>query len=383
MIANGTEKGGAPRSTKLAADPGDKAAWLWPGLGRPLASQSIATAILMEFAMKKTTKTPTTPSAPPDVNAILQAATIEEVPIGNINMDDSQFKRRERIEPACKADDINVDNGVVDMSGDHPVVLRENGECFQIVNGFRRLAVLKSMNTVTTVRCRVIRSQKKREANFLAKFLANRINLSHGLQLAVSERKLAFNADYRAHKAAGYKDLSFGEWGRIYCVSTTTISASWIPFAEGKSRSAKKKKDLQIGGHQQDSPASPAEPNAETEANDSDTNDSGGNDSGANDGGASKSTALTVVSNTSAGCAPKSAPNLGIEDVTGILKSAVDRACQRLNGCDLTREDLKLLCQVIQPLLDIRDRTEEKLMQQESAQPADANQEHQLEATAA
>lgn len=201
--------------------------------------------------MKKKTKTttPTTKSAPPDVDAIVKNATNQDVPIGNIDMEDSQFKRRESIKPACDANDIVIDNGLVDMSGVHPVVLRKNDKVYQIINGFRRIAALKEdPKQKWTIRCLVVNCSDND-----ASILASRINLNHGKIMSTSERRAAFIADYEACEAAGYKELSNCEWARIYAASPTTIGDKWIPAAKGES---KKNQALQNGGSQQSDSAS-------------------------------------------------------------------------------------------------------------------------------
>lgn len=161
---------------------------------------------------------------PLDVKEALADAKTEVVALNDIDLDDDSYKFRMECEP-CPADSFVDDDGVVDASSGHAVVLvrYQNTGRYRILNGRRRLAGMKNNPTVERVRCRTL-SGITRE---LATIIAAEANLDNAQPLTNAEKRRCFLEEYAALKAGGFQTPSMREFAKRFRVAPGT-PANWL-----------------------------------------------------------------------------------------------------------------------------------------------------------
>lgn len=158
-----------------------------------------------------------------NIASILKAAKLRSVPLSKIDFEDETHRRREKVTAVCKPDEIVVENGIADLSREHPVVLEQVGDRFRIVNGARRLIALRKRREAKRLRCRVVTRGTPHDVVIIA----SRINLAHGQAYSYAERRESFEHEREARQALGYPDMSDRQWARTYRVSPSTIGR-WL-----------------------------------------------------------------------------------------------------------------------------------------------------------
>jgi hypothetical protein len=141
-----------------------------------------------------------------------------------INPGDRKYCVRENVDAACDSKDLVAEeDGTVDFSRDHPVVLLRDGTRYLVVNGFRRLEAMPKMGEIEQIRCLVLGSLTEDQVVIVA----TRINLQHGRMLSLVEKRKAFLRERNARERTGSKPLSDRAWARAYRVAPTTIG-NWL-----------------------------------------------------------------------------------------------------------------------------------------------------------
>jgi hypothetical protein len=157
-----------------------------------------------------------------DLKAALAMAEVESVALAAIDLEDTALCVRDQVDSAFDVQDVIVDDGAIDLAGDHAVVLQPRDDRFRIVSGFRRLRALNDGAEISTIRCLVL----GHDADAAAELIAARHNLMHGKQLRTSEKRNAFRLELSTHESRKLDRPSDRAWARIYGVSPTTIG-SW------------------------------------------------------------------------------------------------------------------------------------------------------------
>ena len=179
-------------------------------------------------------------------HGVLGIETVEGiVQVSKIDLQDEDFQFRDTNSLPCQPDDFVVQDGVTDLSGEHPVILQHvEGEKYLIVSGFGRLTVLSQNAEVKEVKCQIVNDTPEEDIVIAA----SRVNLTHGKPLTISEKKRCFEKEKQALEASNTEIPSKTELARVYQVSRTTIY-NWLSD-EGKSDSGaenEKQKSIQNG----------------------------------------------------------------------------------------------------------------------------------------
>lgn len=164
---------------------------------------------------------PSEPAADPSLAELLARGHALVVRVGDIQSD-TTYSFRTAIVPVCKRGAIVPDDdGIADLAGEHPAVLRPIAGGYQVLSGHRRLAAIAGTD-VEAIRCIVVDGCSDHDATIIAA----RANARHGAVLRASEKRTAVQAELAARETAGYVTPSNHELARVYGASPTSI-AKW------------------------------------------------------------------------------------------------------------------------------------------------------------
>jgi hypothetical protein len=175
-----------------------------------------------------------------------------------IDLEDRTYCARTKLDAACKRQDLIVEDGTVDFSHNHPVLLRRQGDRYQVVHGFRRLEAARTCSDVKRVTCLVLGNLSEKQAVIIAA----RINLHHGKMLSPKEKREAFCREYEARGRTGSENISDRAWAKVYGVAPNTIK-NWRGRSKGSERPEKSRKSAQHSGEAPGGTRKTAHPQAE------------------------------------------------------------------------------------------------------------------------
>ena len=169
---------------------------------------------------------------PQSLDELLRRFKTATIRITSIDFSDRAHCSRDSVVPACSPEDLEPSKSVLELTGQHPVVVEAVGKRMRLVHGFRRAAALRQRSDIRHIRCLV--AELKPHETVL---VATTINCVHGDILGTTERRNAFVRAYQAHKQAGLPPLADADWHRRFKCSKSTVP-EWIALAEGTADAA-------------------------------------------------------------------------------------------------------------------------------------------------